>query len=355
MSGLKRVGDYVAAAFKLGRTERWSKEAYRGVQDHEARLSGLDRRLDGFERRLDGFERQLDEDATRAHRLKNSIKQMVQGETQALMARNAELARNFTDLSRRLDQILLAVQGGTLKQTNPSHLPKDADGFGAVMDSFYHKLENKYRGTTSDIRNRLRIYLPDVESAVLRTGGKPVMDIGCGRGEWLSLLNDADITAIGIDTNPVQIADVQDKGLDARHGDARSALSEAEDNSLACVTAHHLIEHLPFEEVLWITREAMRVLAPGGLLLFETPNVRNVLVGATSFHNDPTHLHPMTDPVMTVLFETVGFYPIETRHLHPHEKLAEFMAKPGFDPELANLMFGAQDLAILGHKPLNEA
>lgn len=341
MSGLKRVGDYVAAALKLGRTERRSKETQRSVQDHEARLSGLDHRLD--------------EDATRARRLKNGIKHMVQGETQALMARNAELARNFTDLSRRLDQVLLTVQGGTFKHAKPDHLPKNADGLGAVMDSFYHKLENKYRGTTSEIRNRLRIYLPDVESAVVRTGGKPVMDIGCGRGEWLGLLNDADITAIGIDTNPVQIADVQDKGLDARHGDARSALLEAEDNSLACITAHHLIEHLHFEEVLWIAREAMRVLAPGGLLLFETPNVRNVLVGATSFHNDPTHLHPMTDPVMNVLFETVGFYPIETRHLHPHEKLAEFMAKPGFDPELANLMFGAQDLAILGHKPLKEA
>jgi SAM-dependent methyltransferase len=362
LSGLKRVGNYVTAAFKLGRTERLAKGAHRSVQDHEARLHQIDQRGDGLERRLDQVSdaladaqaRQAETDSTRARRLSGSIKQMVAGETQALMARNAELARNYMDLSRRLDQVLLAVQGGAIKLAKPKALPEDADGFGSVMDSFYHKLENKYRGTTSDIRNRLRVYLPDVESAVLRTGGKPVMDIGCGRGEWLGLLHDSDIPAIGIDTNPVQIADVQDLGLDARHGDARSALTEAEDNSLACITAHHLIEHLPFQEVLWITREAMRVLAPGGLLLFETPNVRNILVGATSFHNDPTHLHPMTDPVLSVLFETVGYHPIETRHLHPHEKLAEFMSKPGFDPELANLMFGAQDLAILGHKPLQD-
>ena len=351
MSGLKRVGNYVTAVFKLGRTERLAKGAHRSVQDHQMRLDQMDQRGDGLERRLDQLE---DANATRARRLSGGIKQMVAGETQALMARNAELARNYMDLSRRLDQVLLAVQGGAIKPAPSEHLPEDADGFGSVMDSFYHKLENKYRGTTSDIRNRLRVYLPDVESAVLRTGGKPVMDIGCGRGEWLGLLHDSDIPAIGIDTNPVQIADVQDLGLDARHGDARSALTEAEDNSLACITAHHLIEHLPFQEVLWITREAMRVLAPGGLLLFETPNVRNILVGATSFHNDPTHLHPMTDPVLSVLFETVGYHPIETRHLHPHEKLAEFMSKPGFDPELANLMFGAQDLAILGHKPLQD-
>lgn len=340
MSVLKTVGDYIAAVFKLGRTERRAKGAYFSAQAHEVRLEKL--------------EQLLDANATHARRLRDGIKQMVQGETNALLARNAELARNYMDLSRRLDQVLLAVHGGTFKHINPDQLPKDADGFGAVMDSFYHKLENKYRGTTADIRNRLRVYLPDVESAVMRTGGKAVMDIGCGRGEWLGLLKDFDIPAIGIDTNSVQIADVKEMGFDVRQSDARSALSEAKDCSLACITAHHLVEHLPFEEVLWIVREAMRVLAPGGLLLFETPNVRNILVGASSFHNDPTHLHPMTDSVMSVMFETVGFFPIETRHLHAHEKLAEFMSKPGFDPELANLLFGAQDLAILGHKPLQE-
>ena len=363
MSGVKNFGNYVAAIFKLRRTEGLAKGAARTVQNHAHRMDHMDGRMDHMDGRMDHTDGRMDrvEDLQAAHenlraaharRLSSGVKQMVVGETQALVARNAELARNYMDLSRRLDQILLTLQGGTPKAKEPREVPSDADGFGSVMDSFYHKLENKYRGTTADIRNRLRIYLPDVESAALRTGGKPVMDIGCGRGEWLGLLADADIPAIGIDTNPVQIADVQAAGLDARHGDARSALSEAKDGSLSCITAHHLIEHLPFEDVLWITREALRVLAPGGLLLFETPNVRNVLVGATSFHNDPTHLSPMTEPVMEVLFETVGFHPIQARPLHPHERLAEFMAKPGFDPELANLLFGAQDLAILGHKPM---
>lgn len=351
MSGVKRAGDYLAAIFKLGRTERWAKAAYRSVESHDARFGDLERRLDHLQRQ---FDKQSDGWEGRARHLKDGVKQVIHGETQALMARNAELARNFVEISRRLDQVLLSSQQDETPPARSPQVPQNSDGLSAVMDSFYHKLENKYRGTPSDIRNRLRIYLPDVESAVIRTEQKPVLDIGCGRGEWLGLLADAGIKAHGVDTNAVQIGEAQDKGLDVRQGNARSALAEAEDNSLACLTAHHLIEHLPFEEVLWIAREAMRVLAPGGLLLFETPNVRNVLVGATSFHNDPTHLHPMTDPVLNVLFETVGFHPVETRHLHPHEKLAEFMAKPGFDPELANLMFGAQDLAILGHKPLKE-
>lgn len=344
MSGFKNFGNYITAIYKLGRTEKLAKFAARRVEDHAVRI----------DRAEEYIAMRDDVRAEHARRLTSSVKQMVAGETQALLARNAELARNYMDLSRRLDQILLALQGSTVEPKEVREVPRDADGFGSVMDSFYHKLENKYRGTTTNIRNRLRIYLPDVESSVLRTEGKPVLDIGCGRGEWLEVLANANISAIGIDTNPVQIADVQSEGLDARHGDARSVLREAEDSSLSCITAHHLIEHLPFEDVLWIAREAMRVLAPGGLLLFETPNVRNLLVGATSFHNDPTHLSPMTAPVLEVLFETIGFHPIEIRHLHPHERLGEFMAKPGFDPELANLLFGAQDLAVLGYKPLKD-
>lgn len=93
-------------------------------------------RLEKAERRLDSLLDALDATNDANRRLRDGVKQMVQSETHALMARNAELARNYMDLSRRLDQVLLAVQGGTFNPTNPDQLPKDADGFGAVMDSF---------------------------------------------------------------------------------------------------------------------------------------------------------------------------------------------------------------------------
>ena len=97
------------------------------------------------------------------------------------------------------------------------------------------------------------------------------------------------------------------------------------------------------------------MLAPGGILLFETPDTRNVLVGATTFHTDPTHLKPMPEQVMGVLFETAGFHPVDIRHLNAHERFEEFMAKPGLDDEIAFLMFGPQDLCVLGTKPLTES
>lgn len=341
MSKIKHFGDYVAAIFKLRRTERMAKEAYRSLQNAEGSMRDIQDRFNGWD--------------ARERKLKKEVSQMVRGETLALAARNAELSRNFALLSSRLDQFLQVRKDRSAPPIDAVQEPENESGIGAIIDSFYHKLENKYRGAPTDIRNKLRVYLPDVESAVIRTGGKLVMDLGCGRGDWLGLLQDSDIPAVGIDTKPTKIEELRDKGLNVQLGDARSVLAQTEDESLACITAHHLIEHLPFEEVLWIIRESMRVLAPGGVLLVETPNIQNVMVGATSFYNDPSRLHPMTDPVLNALFETVGFHPIETRQLHPHEKLGEFMAKPGFDPELANLMFGAQDLAILGHKPLRES
>ena len=263
-------------------------------------------------------------------------------------------ARAVTDLGRRLDLMithrLVASSPDDRKQTTHESASRNFEGFRAFCDHFYHRLENRYRGSPTEIARRLRVYLPDVEAAALRCGGRPVLDIGCGRGEWLGLLKRAGIAAFGVDTNAIQIDESQREGLDARLGDALTVLADAEDNSLSVITAFHLVEHMPFETVAWIVREAERILAPGGLLLFETPDTRNVLVGATTFHTDPTHRKPMPEQVLGVLFETVGYYPIDIRHLNPHERLNEFLAKPNFNEELAVLLFGPQDLAVLGTK-----
>ena len=352
MSVLKRLERYLSAIFKLGRTEALAKEARKRIDRTEIRLDHVERRGD-----------ELGHVAADVARVWESIGQIERAhddhstrfdtEYEKVKAGDAALARTLSDMTRRLDNLLL--NRDRLPRAEPAttaapDLPR-SEGFDVFKDSFYHQLENRYRGSVEEISNRLRIYLPDVEAAVIRTGHKPVMDIGCGRGEWLGLLDKAGIAAFGVDTNPVQIAAAREQGLDVRLGDAVAALADMEDNSLSVLTAHHVVEHLPFDTVAWITREAMRVLAPGGVLLYETPHTRNVLVGATTFHTDPTHLKPMPEQVLGVLFETAGFHPVEIRALHPHERFDEFLAKPDFDNELAFLMFGPQDLAVLGQKP----
>ena len=381
LSPLKRLERYVSAIFKLGRTEYMAKNARKRITAAELRMDAIEGELgrfgqdiretwersddlgqvlDGLQDRFDGTREEItalndrfDQQRDAAEGQARDLRAETAAALRAAQSETALLARLFGDLTRRIDRMAQAdgsAPAAPMASADPVALPS-SDGFALFKDSFYHRLENRYRGSVEEISRRLAIYLPDVEAAHIRTGRKPAMDIGCGRGEWLGLLRDNGIEAFGVDTNPVQIEAAKEQGLDVRQGDALQALAEMEDGSLSLITAHHLVEHLPFDAVAWIAREAMRVLAPGGVLLFETPNTRNVLVGATTFHTDPTHLKPMPEQVLGVLFETAGFDPVDIRHLHPHERMGEFLEKPDFNDELAFLMFGPQDLAVLGTKP----
>jgi O-antigen chain-terminating methyltransferase len=380
LTPIKRLERYVSAIFKLGRTEYMAKNAKKRVTHAELRMDDIESELGRFGRDIREAWRNVDEQKALLEgrggsgaKLLDDIDLMRQRLEQhqvltdslvhefrserahlhsTLHAETSLMARVFADLSRRVDQIGQrngAAPEALVTPASQTDLPA-SEGFDAFKDSFYHRLENRYRGSVDEIADRLRIYLPDVEAAVMRTGGKPVMDIGCGRGEWLGLLKRAGIEGFGVDTNAVQIEAAKEQGLDVRLGDALKALAEMKDNSLAMISAHHLVEHLPFDAVAWIAREAQRVLAPGGILLFETPHTRNVLVGATTFHTDPTHLKPMPEQVLTVLFDTAGFDPVEVRALNPHARFKEFLDTPDFNDELAFLLFGPQDLAVLGTK-----
>ena len=347
----KRLERYFTAFFKFGRTQWQAKQAYRATTQAAEQLQSQSADLERIWQSVSALERRHDEISVQ---LSEGLDQRLEHQMESYKLGLSVLSRTFSDMTRRLDQ-LVAQGRGEAPATPEAAPPPDSDpGFQSSKDQFYHRLENRYRGSRREISSRLRVYLPDVEAAVLRTDGKPVMDLGCGRGEWLELLSEAGMTALGVDTNSAQIREAQELGLDARLEDAVAALRACADNSLAVVSAHHLIEHLPFDMVAWITREALRVLAPGGILLFETPNTRNVLVGATTFHTDPTHLKPMPEQVLGVLFETAGFYPVDIRHLNAHARFDEFRALPDFNEELAFLMFGPQDLAVLGSKPLTE-
>ena len=233
--------------------------------------------------------------------------------------------------------------------TPPGPAPERPEGLQALIAAFYNRLEDRFRGSREAIKGRLAVYLPDVRAAVARSG-KPVIDLGCGRGEWLELLAEQGIAAEGVDTNPVQIGEAS-SDLAIREGDALAALSAAPDGAFAAITAHHLIEHLPFDRLVWMTREALRCLAPGGVLIYETPNPRNLIVGATTFNIDPTHLAPRPEELLVTLLDTIGFHPVEARGLHPYDDFEDIVARGDIHPDLVRLLFGPQDLAVLGTRP----
>ncbi len=261
----------------------------------------------------------------------------------------AQTGRAYSDLSRRLDLLRFGASAGGVDR--PPTEPVRREGLDALMDAFYGRLEDRYRGSREEIKERLRVYLPDIARAAEAAPERPVLDLGCGRGEWVELLTDEGHLATGIDLNAVQIAEAEAAGLDVRQGDALETLAEAPDRAYAAITAHHLIEHLPFETLTWMTREALRVLAPGGVLIYETPNCQNLIVGASTFHIDPTHMRPLPPQLLSTLLDTLGFHPVELRPLHPSGTLEPFLRDHRADPYLAELLFGPQDLAVIAQKP----
>jgi len=172
---------------------------------------------------------------------------------------------------------------------------------------FYRAFEDRYRGSRELIKQRLRAYEPFF--APLRTLQDPpaALDLGCGRGEWLELLGEQGFRAHGVDLDDGMLAACRERGLDVELGDAVACLRALPDHSLAVVSAFHLVEHIPFELLQTLVAEARRVLLPGGLLIMETPNPENLVVGASSFYLDPTHLRPIPPQLLAFVTEFGGF------------------------------------------------
>jgi O-antigen chain-terminating methyltransferase len=175
-----------------------------------------------------------------------------------------------------------------------------------VTDDFYRALEDRFRGSRDMIKARQSVYLPVVE-ALLQRVPKKIIDIGCGRAEWLELLAGRGLTAVGLDLNDEFVAKGQQAGLSVIKGDATDYLGQQPDQSYALVSAFHVVEHLGFEKLLTFMKEAHRVLDDGGAMLLETPNPANLVVGACNFYLDPTHERPIPSILLSFAAEFSGF------------------------------------------------
>lgn len=189
----------------------------------------------------------------------------------------------------------------------------------AEPESQYASFEHTFRGEREEIKQRAAHYLDTLASAGIAPGDlEVVLDLGSGRGEWLEVLAERGYRGRGVDTNRGMLETSRARGHDVVEADALDYLRAQADGSFAAVTSMHMVEHIPHPAVVRLLDEALRVLRPGGLLILETPNPENVLVGSCMFYMDPTHLHPIPPLLLQWSVQARGFEDVRVERLSEH-------------------------------------
>ena len=210
-----------------------------------------------------------------------------------------------------------------------------------MSDQFYRAFEEKFRGPRGLIQQRLEVYLPFVQPVCAAYPEALVLDLGCGRGEWLELLQKNSIAAMGVDLDTGMLEACQQINLKVQCQDALESLKQLEDGSASVVSAFHLVEHMPFDRVKDLVAECHRVLKPGGLLIMETPNPENFMVATHNFYLDPTHLRPIPPDLLAFVPEYLGYEPVkilrlqETAGVKTHPNLSMLDVLTGASPDYA--------------------
>jgi O-antigen chain-terminating methyltransferase len=206
----------------------------------------------------------------------------------------------------------------------------------ASSPDFYSAFENKYRGSSALVTERLRIYLPLVLPLAQEQPAMPWLDIGCGRGEWLQLLTQHSIACQGIDMHESFVQACLQQSLQVQKAEAIAWLQAQPHQSFLGLSGFHIAEHLSFQDLQVLLQEAIRVLVPGGLLILETPNPENLLVGASYFYLDPTHQRPLPRQLLTFMAEHAGFARVKHMGLQEEARLTALPAQNA-NSNLANL------------------
>jgi SAM-dependent methyltransferase len=258
------------------------------------------------------------------------------------------LRQDAEELSRRLgvqEARLTLLEGAAPTELAPGAGPVSPEPPTPFPPGVYALFEERFRGRPEEIERAQRPYIE-----LMKGLPGPVLDVGCGRGEFLRLLAAAGIRASGVDANPVSVEAGRAAGLSVERGDAIDVLSRRPAGGLGAVVAFQVVEHWPAETILRFLQEARRSIAPGGLLIAETINADSVSA-MRAFYLDPTHVRPVPPAALRFLAEAAGFVDVRVElrsELPAAERLEEESEN---DRKLNALLFGPQDYAVIGRVP----
>ncbi len=269
-------------------------------------------------------------------------------------------------------EIMLARLQGIVEQAAREVTPQAGEEVSRARwqnrGDAYLAFEDIHRGEREAIKQRQSVYLPYFRECVSETA--PLLDIGCGRGEFLEAAREAGLPGLGVDLNPDSVEVCRELGLQVSQGDALEYLRGLEDQSLGGVLMAQLIEHLTLDQLMELVSLAVAKLKPGGVLIAETVNPQCLTTFSGAFYLDLTHIKPIHPEAVRFLWRWAGLGDNQVIYLSPYppqhrlELIDTAAWEPGADPELLDtaqalnrnlerlnqLLYGYQDYAVVGRK-----
>jgi 2-polyprenyl-3-methyl-5-hydroxy-6-metoxy-1,4-benzoquinol methylase len=349
----------------MGRVLSRQQEFNAALVDHLNRnmpvLDEMVRATERMEDVSDALDRQREALLARERRSDAAVAALASSHDE-LRAAVAVLQQATQQLKRELTRPAAAaapqVAAGTAAGIASAHTQ-----FEALDSHKYVGFENQFRGTPEEITARVESYLP------IFAGATDVLDVGCGRGEFLEALRSRQVSARGIDLNPSMVDVCVGKGLEALAADALGYLRSLPDQSLGGLFAAQVIEHLEPSYLVQFLDAAYDKLRPGSPIVLETINPACWLAFFESYIRDITHVRPIHPDTLRYLLVASGFQQVEIQYRSPYPEgdklqpvsppppagrtdLAEFVETINANVARINgLLFTWLDYAAVGRRP----
>ena len=286
-------------------------------------VDALQRTRDALQRTRDAQE-QTTEGLDALERTTEGLRQSVNLATASTQALKREVER----LRRPPAPATEDTDAGQAAHARPVPAETDLDAHQYVC------FEDVFRGAPEEIAARQRIYLPYFE------GASDVLDVGCGRGEFLALLRDEGIAARGVDANAAAVERCRKRGLEATRSDALGYLRSLPDESIGGLFSAQVVEHLEADYLMQLLGAAQRTLRPGSRVVLETINAASWTAFFSAYVRDITHRHPLHPDTLGYLLRASGFVDVTIVYRAPIPDAAK-LQRAAVDPALADTPAGA--------------
>ncbi len=315
-----------------GNELKYTNNVMEGLQDNIQKqyeeINSINKMLFESRKEIDGLQKEMDGLQTESRSQFDSISRLK------MKIKNANIEKT------------ISVNTEAEKQQNNPNVYQNID---------YFSFENSFRGSEEDIQRQQNEYLK------FFLGKQNIVDLGCGRGEFLSLMKENGISAVGVDIYEEYVEYGEEKGVKIVQGDAVEFLRQQNADDLGGIFCAQLVEHLKPEQIMEICSLSYEKLKKGSCVIFETPNPCCLAIYTNAFYMDPSHIKPVHPETMKYYLKQAGFYDVQIIFTEsskvPYQlpllnashvsNLEEFNSGIQL---VSNLLFGSQDYAVVACK-----